>query len=100
MPTINKLYSQFKKHEGIVFLMIDVDNDYAASKRFMDKNKFDLLLYVPVGNIPPTFLTGSLPTTVIINKEGKMVLRHKGAANYANWRGSGTTPGANESVRH
>jgi thiol-disulfide isomerase/thioredoxin len=84
MPTINKLYSKFKNNEGIAFIMVDVDNDYAASKKFMDKHKFALPLYVPVGNIPSTFLTGSIPTTVIINKEGKMMLKHEGAANYAN----------------
>jgi thiol-disulfide isomerase/thioredoxin len=84
MPTINKLYHKFIHDKGIVFLMVDVDGKYAASKKFMERNKYNLPVYTAVGDIPSVFLRGAIPTTVILNKEGKMMLRHEGGADYDN----------------
>lgn len=83
MPTINKLYAQFKDNKDIVFLIVDADNKYAKSKAYLTKNKFDLPLYVPSGNIPYDYFSGALPTTVMINKEGEIVFHHAGSADYS-----------------
>lgn len=84
MPTINKLYKKLKNNKDIVFLMVDVDGKKNTSQEFMNKNKFDLPVYTSVGDIPFELLSGSIPTTDIINKEGKLMIRHEGAADYAN----------------
>lgn len=82
MPSINKLKSGLSSSD-IVFLMVDVDNNYRKSKKFMDSNKFNLTVYSPVSTIPASLLSGAIPTTVIIDKAGKVVGRHEGAADYA-----------------
>lgn len=41
-------------------------------------------LYLPAGDVPQSLLSGALPTTVILNKRGEIVLRHEGAADYSN----------------
>lgn len=83
MPSINELRKSFKGNDNIVFLMIDVDGNMKKSTAFMEKNKYDLPVYVPTGNIPSDFLRGAIPTTVIINKKGEIVSRVEGTNDYS-----------------
>ncbi|CAG5005967.1 Thiol-disulfide oxidoreductase ResA [Dyadobacter sp. CECT 9275] len=82
MPSINALYGKFKDNENVVFLMVDVDGNYQNSDSFMKKHHYDLQVVSPAGEIPPVFMQGAVPTTVILDKEGKMVYRQEGAADY------------------
>ncbi|OJV13241.1 MAG: thioredoxin [Dyadobacter sp. 50-39] len=82
MPSINALYGKFKDNENVVFLMVDVDGNYQKSNSFMKKHHYDLQVVSPAGEIPPVFMQGAVPTTVILDKEGKMVYRQEGAADY------------------
>ncbi|WP_293943582.1 MULTISPECIES: TlpA family protein disulfide reductase [unclassified Sphingobacterium] len=83
MPSINTLRQGFKNNKNIEFLMVDVDNDIDQSAAFMKKNNYDLPLYTPAGEIPPEFLGGSIPTTVILDKSGQIVERLEGSRDYA-----------------
>ena len=82
MPSINSLYDKFKDNSNVVFLMVDVDGKYEKSYRFIKENGYGFPLYVPAGNIPSSFLGNSIPTTVILNKKGKIAMREEGAADY------------------
>lgn len=82
MPSINALYGKFKNNENVVFLMVDVDNNYEKSKNFMKKHQYALKVVSPASEMPPVLMQGAIPTTVILNKEGKMVYRQEGAADY------------------
>lgn len=84
MPSIQKLYSTFKDDKSILFLMVDMDNEPEKSQKFMDKRKFDLPVYTPASSIPPILFTRSLPTTVVLNKNRKIVFKHEGTADYSN----------------
>lgn len=84
MPAINKLYSSFEENEKVMFLMVDVDNSPAKSQKFMDKRKFDLPVYTPASPIPPSYLGGSIPTTLVLNKYGKVVFKHEGMGDFSN----------------
>src|SRR5690554_1291113 len=68
MPTIQKLYSEFKDNDKVSFIMLDVDNQREKSQKFMDKRKFDLPVYTPESSIPSTYLSGAIPTTLVLNK--------------------------------
>lgn len=83
MPSINTLKKQLDEKD-ILFLMVDVDDNYEKSGGFMESNKYDLPVYTAVSPVPKEFLSGSIPTTVIIDKKGKVVGRHEGAADYMN----------------
>lgn len=84
MPTIQTLFNTCKEDERIVFLLVDVDNDIHKSQKFMDKKKFNLPVYTPASPIPSNFLGGSIPTTLVLNKNGKIVFHHEGTADYSN----------------
>ena len=84
MPSIETLYEHFKENENVVFLMVDADNDPQKSMEFMKKNGWTLPVYFPGGNIPSDYYTGTLPTTVIVDKEGRITFKHSGTADYSN----------------
>lgn len=82
LPSIHKLKQAFKDNNKIVFLFVDVDGNMAKSKAFMKKHKYDLPVYAPKSPIPSNFLGSAIPTTVIIDKKGKMVGHIEGSMDY------------------
>ncbi|WP_439559755.1 TlpA family protein disulfide reductase [Dyadobacter sp.] len=83
MPSINDLHSKFKDNEKVVFLMVDVDGNHQKSDSFMKKHQYALEVVSPASEIPPVFMQGAVPTTVILDRQGKMVYRQEGAADYS-----------------
>lgn len=84
MPSINTLYSELRDNDKVMFLMVDMDNNRAKSQKFMDKRKFDLPVYTPASSIPSSYMSGSLPTTLVLNKYGKVVFKHEGMGDFSN----------------
>lgn len=82
-PSIETLYKQFKDNPDIVFLTINEDNDPAAGKAYLEKEKFSVPMYHSSGNVPAEIYSGSLPTTIVLDKNGNIRLHHTGFANYA-----------------
>jgi hypothetical protein len=64
--------------------MVDVDNNFDKSNAFMKKKGFALPVYTQVNDIPAKYFSGTLPTTVILDKSGKLVFHHEGVADYSN----------------
>lgn len=84
MPTINNLAKKYKDNSSFVFLMVDMDSNLKKSQQFMDRGGFSLMPLKPASAIPPMFFENSLPTTVVLDKNGAIVFRHEGAADYEN----------------
>ena len=82
-PSIEKLYSRFNNHPEVFFLMLNEDSDPAAARAYLDKENLTMPLYKMNGNAPSSLYSGSLPTTIILDKQGKVRFRHEGFANYA-----------------
>ncbi len=83
MPTIQNLYSEFKDNDKVAIIMLDVDNQREKSQKFMDKRKFDLPVYTPASSIPSSYLSGAIPTTLVLNKWGKVVFKHEGMGDFS-----------------
>lgn len=83
MPKVNELYKKFKNDPKVSFLLVDVDNDLPKTKAFILKNGYDLPLYTQMSNVPDTLLDGTIPTTLVFNKDGKLIYKHSGAADYS-----------------
>ncbi|WP_421945337.1 TlpA family protein disulfide reductase [Pedobacter sp.] len=83
MPSINKLYSQFKNDKNVVFLFVDADSDLPKSIKFMTDRKYEMPIYKSASEVPQQIFSGSLPTTVIFDKQGRLSFKHEGIANYA-----------------
>lgn len=83
MPSLNEIYNQFREEEKIVFLFLNEDSDTAKAKEYLQSNRFTIPLISSIGNVPNEIYSGTLPTTVILNKEGKIVYKHEGLAKYS-----------------
>lgn len=81
MPGINKLYNDIKE-EGVVFLMLSVDENFEKAKRFKEKKGFDFDVYKIDGGIPQMYYSQSIPTTFIIDAKGELALTQTGMADY------------------
>jgi thiol-disulfide isomerase/thioredoxin len=82
MPSINSLQAKFRGNTDILFVMADIDKNLKLSEDFMKRNDYDLAVYEPAAPIPGSIYRGIFPTTVIIDKQGKIVFFHEGMANY------------------
>lgn len=84
MPYIQKLYDQFKTNENVVFITIDADDKLRKAENFLAKRKMDLPVYNITSSIPDYIFDGTLPTTIVIDKQNRIVYRGTGAADYSN----------------
>lgn len=84
MPSINKLSQALNDESKLVFLLVDMDSDLEQSGKFMLKKDYDLDVYRPVSQLPVEYYTGTFPTTLVFDKDGQLIFRHEGAADYTN----------------
>ncbi|WP_211218059.1 TlpA family protein disulfide reductase [Niabella aurantiaca] len=84
MPAINELYASFKENPGIVFLLVDADQDLPKATAFMKEKQFSLPVSSFRGTVPTSWYSGTLPTTVVLDKAGNLVYQHEGAADFSN----------------
>ena len=82
MPSLNDLYKKLKDDNRFVFLFMNEDEDKTKAIQYLEKNNFIIPLYNRSGNVPNEIFSGTLPTTIVLNKQGKIVLKHEGMAGY------------------
>lgn len=83
MPSVNKLYQQFAADKNVVFIMVDADSNFAKAQAYMDKKKYKLPVYTVASDIPEVIFKGTLPTTLVFDKQGRVSFHEEGMANYA-----------------
>ena len=82
MPTINRLREYFKDDTNLVIMTVDLDNNMTSSTNYMNEKGFGLRVYTIASAIPETLFRGELPTTVVIDKSGRIVLFKEGEGDY------------------
>lgn len=82
-PSVQKLYDRYRSNENMVFLTINLDDELILGKNYLQKEKFSIPFLVPDSSIPKELYSGSLPTTVILDKTGKIRMHHSGMADYS-----------------
>lgn len=83
MPGIQKLYDKMKG-EPIEFVMLSIDKDNALSKveSYVSKNNYTFPIFMPSGYLTEQLQVPSIPTTFVIDKEGKIAMKVVGTRNY------------------
>lgn len=83
MPSIQELYNGVD-HDKIQFVMLSLDRNEDLPKivKFVDKNKFTFPVYQPKGFLPELFNVPTIPTTFVIDKNGKVVAKKVGTTNF------------------
>jgi thiol-disulfide isomerase/thioredoxin len=83
MPSVNKFYEQFKTDDEVVFIMVDTDGDFKKAQAYMDRKGYKLPVYTFASDLPKSIFKGSLPTTLVFDKQGRISFRGEGAADYS-----------------
>jgi thiol-disulfide isomerase/thioredoxin len=82
MPDLEALYQKLKDDDRIVFLFMNEDEDRNKAMEYLNKNHPGIPLFYATSNVPTDIFGGSLPTTLVLNKELKIVLKKQGMAGY------------------
>lgn len=87
MPAIQKLYASLP-YENMAFVMLSIDKKGEETKieKYLEKQGFTFPVYRPTfageNSIPDLLKVPSIPTTFVIDKEGYVVYKNVGTANY------------------
>lgn len=83
MPGIQNLTEKLKD-EPIEFVMLSVDKEGALPKvtNYLENNQFTFPVFMPHGYLPEEMQVPSIPTTFVISKEGKILMKEVGTRNY------------------
>lgn len=79
MPGLQKLYDDYG--EEVDFYLVSSE-DRSTIDRFMQAKGYNLPAYQLSSNPPETLAYRSLPTTFLIDKQGQILIRKTGAANW------------------
>lgn len=83
MPSLDKLYKDLQNDKNVVFLFVNEDEDRQKAIKYIAANNFSIPLYNRL-NVSEEIFGGTLPTTIVLDKKGKIVLKHEGMADYDN----------------
>jgi thiol-disulfide isomerase/thioredoxin len=83
MPGIHNLYMKMKG-EPVEFVMLSIDKDQALPKveSYIKKNSYTFPVFMPSGYLAEQLQVPSIPTTFVISKDGKVVMKEVGTRNY------------------
>ncbi len=79
MPQLQKLYNDFGGQ--VVFLFVS-NEELPIVTSFLNKKGYSLPVFVPITEYPSDLSANSIPTTFIISKEGELVLKKSGVAQW------------------
>jgi thiol-disulfide isomerase/thioredoxin len=82
MPSLNELYKKLKDDDRFVFLFMNEDDDKRKAVEYLKKNGFTIPLCNSAGEVPSEIFSGTLPTTIVLDKDGRIVMNHTGMAGY------------------
>ena len=79
MPSLQKLYNDYQDKMVFVFLTND---DKPKVDAFLKKREFTLPVYYQISKAPSRLSTASLPTTFLIDQNGKILIDEVGASDW------------------
>ncbi len=79
MPSLQDLYNDYK--DTVVFIFVTSEGKEIVMP-FMDKNNYNLPIYNMMSREPELLSSQSIPTTFLIDKNGAIVIKKTGAANW------------------
>jgi len=82
MPTIIELEKEYG--DRVHFVLVSQE-DHFVTKKFLEKNHWDILTYQPYSRIPEILSSSSIPLTLIVDNKGKVVVHKTGNHN---WNGN------------
>jgi thiol-disulfide isomerase/thioredoxin len=81
MPTIGRLYEALGE-ERVAFLIVS-EEDQETVRQFVERRKYPFPVYVKDSRLPRVFDSAGIPATFIVDRSGRVVFRHFGAADWS-----------------
>ena len=82
MPNLQALYEQYSQNDKIRFVMVSRDQEPEKARAFIRRKEYTFPSYWLAAPRPQPLRSNVLPTTIVIDKEGKIVIKETGMANY------------------
>uniref|UniRef100_UPI004048F4AF TlpA family protein disulfide reductase n=1 Tax=Gelidibacter sp. TaxID=2018083 RepID=UPI004048F4AF len=79
MPSLEKLYNAY--NEDVVFLFVS-DEKHEVISKFKQKHNYQFKVYSALTAYPEVFNVSSIPRTLVIDKNGNIIIDKTGAANW------------------
>ncbi|RLZ07168.1 TlpA family protein disulfide reductase [Faecalibacter macacae] len=83
MPSIQQLHDKFKNDDEVLILTLEVDGKQEKIQKFINRKKLTVPVYIPNSSIPTELFEGTLPTTIIFDKQGNIAHTTLGMADYS-----------------
>lgn len=83
MPSINKLKEYYDINTDVAFYSICLDDNMQAAADYFKEKSYSLKIYSVDGPVPESVFRGELPTTVIIDKQGRVVFLKEEKEDYS-----------------
>lgn len=82
MPHISELYKSLQTEPNIEFLLVGLDNELEKSRKFIEGKSWSFPTAHASFGLNPSLQSESIPTTLVINPEGKIVFYQEGMSNF------------------
>lgn len=79
MPDLQKLYTDYKDEVDFYFITSEAPK---VVKPFLERENYTLPVYYFLSSPPDVLKSSSLPTTFLIGKDGDIIMKKTGAANW------------------
>lgn len=79
-PSIQKLYDT--KKDKLDFVLIAMQDEEAAVKKFLEENKYNVPVYIAQSPISEKILPKAFPTTFLLDQSGRILLKEDA---YRDW---------------
>ena len=79
MPALQQLYNDYG--QAVDFYLVSSE-DSSLINRFMDSRELEMPVFQLISQPPDNLAHASLPTTYLLDKQGQIVIRKTGAANW------------------
>lgn len=83
MPTIETLYDNVSGQDNIHFILLSMDQEEQKATNFMKNKEFPMPYHFPRSRMPNKLQSQYLPTTYVISKDGQIVYKKEGIADYS-----------------
>ena len=81
LPGIQRLRNRLKSTPGARILLISGEGSETV-RDFLNRNGYDLPVYIEDGSISRRFGVEAIPVVFLLNRKGRVVFRHDGAARW------------------
>jgi thiol-disulfide isomerase/thioredoxin len=77
-PWMNRMQSELG-HDGLVIIAVNVDREHADAEQFLRSHAAQFrIVYDPQGRLPEKFGVRGMPTSFLIDRNGRIQSRHEG----------------------